>query len=649
MASEKIEPGEVDKDGKIAPKRRFDKRDFRYIAEGIIEEWNRRKRNRTDREKDWAEIDRQIAMKPNIEFKRLPNGKLDSSKLWMAEMELPLQAQALEVLTADARRMLFPDAGPWFRAKSQLTDAYLKRIDFQSIILGDETEVPSQINQDNADKLVEGFIVNQLRQYDFGTRLDRVNAEAFKYGMGVARGRMQTRSIFVHEARGTMHDVRRIPVLAPCSIKNLYLDEPEQSMHSVYALGESHIALDYIKFENIALAASRGSNDPEDEDGGWMPAMFKDLLPDDKGYVTLLEMEGDIIVPRKSQRSFVIPNAIVTVAIGGKDAGGVVTNGVIRFRLRKTPWSSYLLFPYHYEGADDHYPTSPLMKGRPVQMMATDALNRTMDGAALKNAPPVGYDRNDMNFASSGGPEIYPYAQWPSIDGVKVHSEVGGDPAAMAGIMARGIQLYSELTGVLPARLGAQTISHTTAFAKSAELQQGATRTVDYVNTIGHGPITRWLHMSYYMGKAALKRNEAVEFYIDAYGGYVSITRDQLPDDSGFEWFGSGGPAEERQKQGMKMQSLQLALQMDTLGQQTGRPPQIDLTAAIKETLRSGGWTDLDLIVPGQPAGIPQSLPPPAPGEATDDGSGAGLAPTNPGAQTVALQQLGLAANNRTS
>jgi len=638
MASE-VDAKEISPQGSVSSKRRFDKRDWAYIAESVIEEYNRRKRARKDRELQWKDIDRQIAMDPDRGAKMMPDGSMDKRKLWMSEMELPLQAQALEVLTADARRMLFPDSGPWFSAHSQMTDKYLDRTDFQSIILGDETEVPSQINQDNADKLVEGFLKHQFKQYDLASRVDRINAEAFKYGMGVGRGRMQTKSIFIHESNGTVKQNQRIPVLIPCSIKNTYLDDQKASTHSAHVLGESHISVDYIKYENLAIAVSRGSSNPDDEDGGWMAKAMVDIEPDDNGYVTLLEMEGDIIVPRKTQRSVVIPNAIVTVAMGGKDSGGNVSRGVIRCRFRKSPFSSYLLFPYHFEGADDHYPASPLLKGRPVQMMATDALNRLMDSAALKNAPPVGYGKDDTSFAMTGGPEIYPYAQWQSTDGVKVYAEVGGDPAALASIMTSGISLYAELTGVLPSRLGAQTVSHTTAFAKDAELQRGAVRTVDYVNQVGKGPIERWLHMSYAMARGALSGQQTVQFYIDSYGGWVEISKAHLPDESTFEWFGAGGPAEKQQKTRDRLSSLQFALQMDAVNIQTmaqigQRPdPQINIAAAIRETLREGGWTDIDLIVNPPRAEAPAAaLPPPV-----DPLAG------NPGAQTVALQNIGAA------
>lgn len=614
----------IDKEGTIEPKRRFDARDWDYIAEYVIEEHASRKNKRGDLEKQWAEIDRQVAMVPDIEHKRMPNGSIDPGKIWMAEMELPLQAQALEVLTADARRMFFPDSGSAFRAHAEMTDDYLDGADLSSIILGDLAEVPSQMTQDNVDKLVEGFVNHLFRQYDFQTRVDRINAESFRYGMGVARGRMETKSVYIHEARGVRKEKQRVPVLVPASIKNVYLDTPMPSMHSAQVLGEAHIAEDWMRLENLHMAASRGSTDPADEDGGWMPRNLGKLEPDKSGYVQTLEMEGDIVVPRKTTRSVVIPGAIVTVAVGGPDGSGNATRAVIRFRFRKQPFSSYLLFPYHYESANDAYPTSPLMKGRTVQIAAVQALNRLLDSAALKNSPPVGYDRSNMEFAQSGGPRIHPYAQWGTIDPVTVYDKIGGDPTALAGAMSLFINLYAELTGILPARLGAQTVSHTTAFAKDAELQRGAVRTVDYVRQSGQGPMTRWLDMAYRMGRNELG-NEQISFFIDAYGGFVKIGKEHLPEQAIFEWFGAGGPAEEQQKKQTKLNSLALAVQMEQLGVAFGAPPDLDLAAAKREVLREGGWTDLDVIVRDtRSAGDA----PPAPAISGPAQSGAGAALT---------------------
>lgn len=607
---------EIDEDGKAHQKRRFDIRDFNHIAEQVCDDYSARKGRRADREKCWKDIDRQVAMEPETGFKYIiKNGSrvLDTNKAWMSEIELPLQAQALEVLTADARRMMFPSGdAPWFAAHAELTDEYLAKVDFQSLIKGDEAEVPSQINQDNADKLVEGYLRHLYDQpigdtaEEFSTRQDKINAESFKYGVGVGRARMWSRYLYVKEKGGVRREVRRIPALMPVSIKNLYLDDRKATMHSSQLLEAAPIAVDHIRLANLHAAANLGSTDPDDDDGGWMPKNLKGIEPDKDGYVTLLEMEGDIVVPRKTTRSVILPGCIVTVVMGSQGKGGGTTSGVVRFRWRKTPFSSYLLHPYHYEGADDIYPSSPLMKGRPVQIAATDAMNRLLDSAMLKVQPPVGWDRSDQYLAQNGGPGVYPGALWGTVDpsAIKAFTELGGEPGTMAAAVLRLIQLYAELTGVLPARLGAQTTSHTTAFAKDAELTRGAVRTVDYVNQTGAGPTTRWLDMSYQMARAAIGRNETVSFYIPAYGGYVELTRDQLPEHATFTWFGAGGPAEESQKMQRKLQALGLALQIDQMAVQLGRKPRLDHAKTVDQVLREGGWTDIDAIAAREaPAG----------------------------------------------
>ena len=96
-------------------KPRFDQRDWDYISEMICEEKTDRTKRRSDLEKQWQEVDRQIAMEPDLKHKTLANGQADVNKRWMAEMELPLQAQALEVLNADVSREMFPSRGKLFQ------------------------------------------------------------------------------------------------------------------------------------------------------------------------------------------------------------------------------------------------------------------------------------------------------------------------------------------------------------------------------------------------------------------------------------------------------------------------------------------------------------------------------------------------------
>ncbi len=580
-------------------KRRFDARDMRDIAEFIMDEFGRRKRQREGLESHWDEIDRQIAMEPE-KGNKIVDGQADRDA-WMPEMELPNQAQALEVLTADARRMILPDSGNFFIAHAALTDEYLSRVDFQSLVAGDETEVPSQINQDNADKLVQGIIGHWHRQYDFGKSIDLIDAEAFRYGMGMARVRVVSKDIVIGDAKGTSK--RKFPALLPRSIRNTYPDPSASAMmHEGFFMGEATIYKHKVKYRDLILAATRGSSNPDSMEGGWMARFLTNVRPDDRGEVEIVEYEGDLVVPRKTVEAVYLKGAIATIVAwqAGKESG----HTVIRLRFRKHNFSTYINFPYHYEDQESPYATSPLMKGRPIQKAGSDALNRMIAVAALNAQPPIGYDSDDSNLISSGGPQIYPGASWATLGEVKVHQI--GDPAAMFAIYSGLLQQYADVTGINAPRLGAQTVSHTTAFAKDVELSRGESRTVDYVRNTLKGPLHQLLHMEYVLGRENMG---AERFFIDEYGGFVDINKTHLPDEVAFDVHGAGGPQEEQARLQKKYQALQLAMQLDLQRIQTGLPPKIDGEAAILQILREGGWTDVDFITTsegvagGAPAG----------------------------------------------
>ena len=57
--------------GKVSEGRRFDKRDFDFIAEYVISEHQDRKGRRRDQEKHWKEVDRQLEMTPDTQFKHV--------------------------------------------------------------------------------------------------------------------------------------------------------------------------------------------------------------------------------------------------------------------------------------------------------------------------------------------------------------------------------------------------------------------------------------------------------------------------------------------------------------------------------------------------------------------------------------------------
>jgi len=155
------------------------------------------------------------------------------------------------------------------------------------------------------------------------------------------------------------------------------------------------------------------------------------------------------------------------------------------------------------------------------------------------------------------------------------------------------------VTGVNAPRLGAQTVSHTTAFAKEAELNRGTARTVDYARSTLEGPLTKWLDMEYRMGRPHFQKS-SIYLPDSGYEGYVDIDKSALPEEAFFEGIGAGGPSEEQEKQARMLNSAQFAVSMDQLKLQIGGQPSLDLDQLIKHVLRNGGWSDVDVITRGE-------------------------------------------------
>ena len=299
---------------------RFDARDFALIAEYVSDEYNRRKRLREESklDKHMADIDRQLAMRPETSYKLDSKGREDKNKAWMPEIEPELQSQTLEVSMADARRLLFPaDNQPWFRAHGAMTDEYMARVDLKGLILGDENDIPSRVDQDAIDQLVAGAINHWHRQYQFRDHIDLINAEAFKYSVGIGRMRSVRKKVIMDTTKGFVADDQVIPVLVPRSIKQTYLDDRQTSlMNEGFDIGPGTIFLSQINYDDLKAAANLGSNDPERDDGGWMPKYVKNVTPDKKNSVQLIEWEGDLVVPRKVTDSIILERPVVTIPIG---------------------------------------------------------------------------------------------------------------------------------------------------------------------------------------------------------------------------------------------------------------------------------------------------------------------------------------------
>jgi len=598
---------------------KFTKSDKAHIADYIIDQHRTRKNDRSHFDAQVREIDRQLRMEPDPEVIKERNGTKEEAFAWMAEAELPLQSQTLEVTEADVMRMLLPRSGPWFEAHAMVTDAYLEAVDFTSIITGDENDIPTKMTQMSTDKLAHGILNHWHSQYNFRGHLSMIIGESIKYSMGIGRARVANRRIFLHTSKGVVKKQMEIPILVPRSIKNVFLDNSEVSMmNEGHIVAPAEIFVKKMRLKDIQMAAEKGNSNTDDIlNGGWIKNALKGLEAEDKaGNVEFLEWEGDMVVPRKTTESLYLPNAIITVIIGksGRDAD----SRIIRIRKNKTEYSSYIEFPFHREHIDNPYGSSPCMKGRPVQKAAVFALNRLLEASAYNAQPAIRHDTDTEE------PQVYPGAYIESDGDIDVLQI--GNPVALSGVYASFLAQYADVTGVNAPRLGAQTVSHTTAFAKDAELQRGQARTVDFVEDVLSGPLERWLDIEYELTRLSMKGE--VNILLPEWNGYVTISKKYLPEEVSFTAHGSNGPAEEQQQKAIRLQALNQAVQMDSLkmqqqaqlGQQP--TPTIDLEEAIRQTLKDGGWIDVDAIL------TPEQAPPSPPEQPIEANPGLAVAAT---------------------
>lgn len=606
-------------------KKGFTQDDFKKIGEFIVDEHRRRQKKRKDREKCWSEIERQCAQVPDVKYKRTSGGSKIPAKAWMPEIELPNQAQALELLLSDSMRLMLPDHGDFMRTRVAADDGYLRKfLNDSDLVLNSDIDPPSVITQGNVDDYIHGFMMHQFRQFDHRGAWKRIISESIKLGDGVGRIRLAKKPSFVNHIKGTSSSTKLVPIIAPVSIKDVFLDDMESAyMADGFVLGPAQIFHQFKKLEDVLLAAKNGSTDPDEENGGWMKEVLGGLDGDKNGNIEYLEYEGDLVVQQSEGKSIYIPGAIVTVVIGGVKNSDM---RVVRFRFRKTPYSSYLHVPYQQTDTNDPYSSSPLVKGEPIQRAASESLNRFMQAAILNTEPVVRYSRDDQYFKAQGGPVIHPGAQWESEGDVDT-IEIGNPQAILPGYLNL-LSQHNDATGVNAPRLGAQTVSHTTAFAKDQEIQRGQVRTVEFTNSTIAGPMTRWVNAAYELGRAAAEEETV---YMDKFGSFVNIVPELLPEKVFFEVYGASGPAQDAQEQQRKFQSILTGIQLAQLAAQSGEVVEIRYEGIIKDLLKQGGVTDVDEYVKGVPQG--PALGPTVAGVQGSDG--------DVGAQALILQNLG--------
>lgn len=571
----------------VTKTRKFRKSDWDHAAEFIKEEKERRATDprRQEAERQWKEVDRQVAMEPKP-LSHSPSADRDPANAWIPDVELPLQATALEVLAADARRLKFPNNSDWFFAHSEVTDALRERIN--PTLPGEPEQDDPQADQEVTDILVKSVMDHYHRIFRFRDQVAFLDAEAMKYGTYACR---VSKILIPQFGPGKSNTFG--PAVIPISIKDLYLDDsPQQVMQEGISIAPAPIRAYMQKLDDVQNAAKTGG-----VDRGWIEANLKDLEPlgegPQKGHVELLEWGGDLVFPRKTSENIYLPNVTVTVAVGN--------NGptVVRFRENPTTYRQHVFGTYMNEGKTT-YGTSPLMKGQPIQEAATEILNRLIAVGVLSAEPPISWDPNDARSMGTNGPDIYPGAKWPSDVPNEIKTHNIGDMAELLQTYVALLSQYEDLTGVNAPRRGAQTKSHTTAFAVGVETEKGLIRTADFVRAQELGPITDILNLEYEIARQTVGGS----IYIPEQDTFVKIDKKDLPKNVMFEVLGSSGPATLQEKNQNMVAGFQLSAQLSGFSAQMGGPV-LNAGEAIKEILKSAGIPNPGRFI-AQPPPSPQ-------------------------------------------
>ncbi|KKN23983.1 hypothetical protein LCGC14_0899450 [marine sediment metagenome] len=570
------------------------RRDLKTIAEWIVEEYEHRKNSETrrDREKNWKEVDRQVKMEA---LPRVSRDEKDRRLDWMSAIELPLQAHALEILADDTMRLLFPPKPIWFRPVAELDDEWAEFIEQNPLISGKNVPPVGIADQDTANIIVHSTLNHFHNQYDFRGHWMKIIIEAMKYGTFVGRLGVVRRDIITNQYAGVTEKTRKIPVLIPVSIKNLFLDDsPQYVFHEGLAIQPSFIRRWWQRKSDL-MAAAKAAPDS----AGWrrkeLAALKVSKDSKTKNHVEVLEYEGDIFISRTKGEDIELVNQIITVGIGGPPE-------VIRMRELTHSFRSYITGVYLDDEANSVYGSSPLMKGRPLQAAASEMANRMIDAAVLNTEPPIAWLDSDRHLKSIGGPVIGPGEQWRSDEPDSVRPQKIGDPNALSGVLGLMLGEYEDVIGVKDPRRGGGPKSHTTEGAAIIAASRGVLRTEEFAGRMEQAPIRTWLYMEYELIKDILK-NTSIFVNMRGVEGHIEIDRKYLPSSSDFIVEGSRGFIAKRERAANLVQFVTLTTNLTGLINQGGVPRELakEILQQVAEELDIVDAERLIEALPGGP------------------------------------------------
>lgn len=492
-------------------KRRILSKDWSAIASHIKNELKHREdsRFRKRAETIWKEVDRQIAMES---MSRTAKNTDRSSGDWRSALELGELSRASEILSADIRRLTFPQNRQWFEAHSELPT----QVDPQT---GEPAK--NEALQRRVDGALRALMSQQNLDFGLKARTDLSIKEALHHGSYVAEVRMENLTR-VHD--GMKVEPVRSPVWVPHSMWNCFPDPSSSIIGTNMFYNGSMIIKSFKPYHAVK------------KQKGWMnlkkiqePSKDKDL--------ELITYFGDIAMPRQDGDIF-LPNSKVIV----------IQDQVVYYEQNPLPFPQIIYNGYERLDVRDPYYTSPLIKMAPTQKIASVLANKYLDGVDLKVEPPSVYDGNDPDLVASGGVDISPGTSTPSKNLANFQMIDTGDPSyALQGLQFMMTELQKG-TSVDSVRSGMTASTEQTATEVERTRQGGQIRTVDFVDKHELHGLKAYLYIQHEYNKRELNNYAFYNPEMDA-PDFERGSKKDLPKNVHFDVVGSKGLVEEQQRQ----------------------------------------------------------------------------------------------------
>ena len=259
----------------MVTKRRISEKDWGQVVTMIKSECGRREGSqfRKDAEVIWKELDRQVAMKPMNRIRKNQDGVRKTS--WRTALELGDLSTASEILSADIRRLGFPEN--WYEAHSDM--------DWP---LNEETGEP-QVNQETqirVDTTLRAMMNQQHADFGFLSRQDFSVKEALHHGSYVVEVGLEN----MLGAQGPNIKGVKSPVWIPHSMWNCYPDDSKAAMASNLFYAGNMVIKSYQKWSTLQQQSGEG----------WNKKNIKLLeKPQNDKDIELVTWHGAISIPRK--------------------------------------------------------------------------------------------------------------------------------------------------------------------------------------------------------------------------------------------------------------------------------------------------------------------------------------------------------------